>query len=295
VSSLVLGSCDLGFVEDGGELFAAYPTCSDDAIDPDGDGWGWESARSCIVSGSGIRDDRYPTCTASATDPDGDGWGWEPAHSCIVSDGGGDGSGDGTACAYVDGSCSADGSCRVWTDYGDRAGVKAEIWDEMYRLNGGAGEAEARCRADLAVAMAMQEAHSFAVDWRGDLPYDASKDGRTDGAQNVCLFNMNIDFIKRSCRWDCGRFQSFWNQADKMYLNQRSSLRECVRRLDEGFDYFGIDGTLHFHRGGWSGWEHPGADERDFARAEKTVADHLRDHPEFRTNGARVAHRIDHR
>jgi hypothetical protein len=264
VAGLLLASCDLGFVEGADGLRADYATCSSDAIDPDRDGWGWESAHSC----------RMPP-----EDDDGDS----------------DDDGVPAGCAYVDGACSPnDASCRVYDDYAARAGVKAEIWDAMYVLNAD-DPVEARCRADLAVAMAMQEAHSFAVDGYGNLPYDASKDGRTDGSQNVCLFNMNIDFIKRSCKQDCARFQSFYSQHDKKYLNKRESLLECVRRLDEGLDYFGINGTLHFHRGGSTGWANPGGDERDFARAQKVVADHLRDHPELRDDGSRVSHSIGHR
>ena len=91
-------------------------------------------------------------------------------------------------------------------------------------------------------------------DAAGQLPYDATKDGNTDGSQNVCVFNLNIDFIRRSCRTDCDRFQDFANRDEKRYLNRRASLGECVRRLAEGFDRFGVAGALYFHRGGASGW-----------------------------------------
>lgn len=53
----------------------SYPFCSEKAIDPDGDGWGWENEKSC----------RVPTpCQSAASDPDGDGWGWENQRSCKV-------------------------------------------------------------------------------------------------------------------------------------------------------------------------------------------------------------------
>ncbi|MEU7298454.1 carbohydrate-binding domain-containing protein, partial [Streptomyces exfoliatus] len=63
------------------------------ASDPDGDGWGWENSRSCVVRGSaadtgtggGTAPNGYPYCAAgSASDPDGDGWGWENSRSCVV-------------------------------------------------------------------------------------------------------------------------------------------------------------------------------------------------------------------
>lgn len=60
---------------------APYPTCSSPAVDPDGDGWGWENGRSCRVESSN-RD--YPTCSSASSDPDGDGWGWENGRSCRV-------------------------------------------------------------------------------------------------------------------------------------------------------------------------------------------------------------------
>lgn len=279
---------------------AAYPACTAAASDPDGDGWGWEPAHSCIVAGRGINNPNFPFCTAAASDPDGDGWGWEPAHSCVMLGGSSD-------CGYVAGSCAVSGSaCHIYNDSGARDGVKATIWNKMYELNtiglGGLPpveadrrRAQATCRADLAVAMAMQESHSFAVLPNGDLPYDSSKDGLSNGAQNVCLFNMNIDFIKRSCRTNCGPFQNFANQNEKKYLNRADRLPECVQRLNEGLNFYGVDGTLHFHRGGSTGWQNPGDDERAFARAEKVVADHLRKVPAARTNGARVAHDIPHR
>ncbi len=283
----------------------SYPTCSSAATDPERDGWGWEPARSCQMR---VATPTIPTCSSRATDPDGDGWGWEPDTrvSCRMPTGGGGGGSLAGACQYVDGSCAVNGSCGIYNDAGARGGVKREIWQQMYAVatQGLAGlsaaEAERRraeglCRADLAVAMAMQESHSFAVDGSGQLPYDWTKDGATDGSQNVCVFNMNIDFLKRSCKSDCGRFQSFTNQDEKKYLNRRTSLPECVRRLNEAFNHFGIDGTLHFHRGGSTGWQNPGDDERAFARAQKVVADHLRDNQAYRTNEARVSQYIPHR
>ena len=86
---------------------AATPVCSSSEFDSDGDGWGWENHRSCIVS-TVITDPeqptetdpdtdepatttppyqgRHPICTGTNPDPDGDGWGWENNRSCFVLD-----------------------------------------------------------------------------------------------------------------------------------------------------------------------------------------------------------------
>lgn len=300
---LGLVGCVIG--DDRAHLYGAsstegIPACTSAATDPDGDGWGWEPAASCAVAGSGHA---APPCSAAASDPDGDGWGWEPAHSCKV---GAAAPVAGGACTYASEPCGGGASCFVLGDDGTRATVKAEIWSEMYAINtqgqGGldadqraAREAEATCRADLAVAMAMQEANSFAVDGAGNLPHDDKKDGATDGSQNVCVFNLNIDYLRRSCRTDCGAFQDFANPTTKLYLDRRDALPECVRRLSEGFDHFGIEGTLYFHRGGASGWSAPGDDERRFSSAERSAAGYLRANPSARTDGQRVASDLPYR
>lgn len=241
-----------------------------------------------------------PNCSTNATDPDGDGWGWENNQACRMQKRPSNENapdqrmGAKASCSYEAGFCSEkSGSCRIYGPDGSRSTIKKEIWDEMYRLNIKVlGKQEARCRADLAVAMAMQEAHSFRVSSNGDLPYDKAKDYRSDGAQNVSIFNMNIDFIKISCKTNCQAFQNFSNQQEKRYLNKRDKLAESVMRLNEGFDHFGIDGTLHFHRGGRSGWQNPGQDERAFARSQKVVAGHLKDNPADRASDRRIAHSI---
>lgn len=69
--------------------------------DADGDGWGWESGRSCRVTaqslpGTGGRPtngftfqnvSNYPPCILEDSDPDEDGWGWEDSMSCIFGSG----------------------------------------------------------------------------------------------------------------------------------------------------------------------------------------------------------------
>ncbi|GGZ24615.1 beta-mannosidase [Streptomyces nitrosporeus] len=82
---------------DGGTAPNGYPYCvRGSASDPDGDGWGWEDSRSCVVkggradgaAGGGTAPNGYPYCVrGSASDPDGDGWGWEDSRSCVVKGG----------------------------------------------------------------------------------------------------------------------------------------------------------------------------------------------------------------
>jgi len=84
-----------------------YPYCMSAASDPDGDGWGWEFNRSCLVirapapGGFG-----YPSCTSAASDPDGDGWGWELNRTCIVNRSGGSSSNGGGICSNLEGTAS---------------------------------------------------------------------------------------------------------------------------------------------------------------------------------------------
>ncbi|MEU2549041.1 cellulase family glycosylhydrolase, partial [Streptomyces roseolus] len=82
----------------GGTAPNGYPYCvNGSSSDPDGDGWGWENSRSCVVRGSaadtgsgggntgGTAPNGYPYCVnGSSSDPDGDGWGWENSRSCVV-------------------------------------------------------------------------------------------------------------------------------------------------------------------------------------------------------------------
>jgi len=83
----------------------SYPFCMSPASDPDGDGWGWEYNRSCIVyRAPGFGGITYPTCANAASDPDGDGWGWENNRSCMVNRSNGGGSGG--ICSNLEGTAS---------------------------------------------------------------------------------------------------------------------------------------------------------------------------------------------
>jgi hypothetical protein len=74
-----------GYISSNGNV---YPWCTENAIDPDKDGWGWENESSCkvwhedgyLASNGNV----YPWCTKNAIDPDKDGWGWENESSCKV-------------------------------------------------------------------------------------------------------------------------------------------------------------------------------------------------------------------
>ncbi|GAA3083596.1 cellulase family glycosylhydrolase [Streptomyces roseofulvus] len=92
------GGGNEGGGNEGGTAPNGYPYCvNGSSSDPDGDGWGWENQRSCVVRGSaadtgsgggntgGTAPNGYPYCVnGSSSDPDGDGWGWENQRSCVV-------------------------------------------------------------------------------------------------------------------------------------------------------------------------------------------------------------------
>ena len=93
-TATVYGGGDDGGGDDGstgGTAPNGYPYCvNGSASDPDGDGWGWENSRSCVVPGR-LAPNGYSYCAnGSASDPDGDGWGWENSRSCVVRGGAAD-------------------------------------------------------------------------------------------------------------------------------------------------------------------------------------------------------------
>ncbi len=76
-----------------------FPICSSNAVDNDGDGWGWEHNKTCKVVGGNhstganvtivtnqqnLNAGNEPNCTSASSDSDGDGWGWENGASCKV-------------------------------------------------------------------------------------------------------------------------------------------------------------------------------------------------------------------
>lgn len=75
-------------------LLNSYPSCSSSAVDDNGDGWGWENNRTCLVRSSttstaAAQSDAatavlngVPVCSGSVADDNGDGWGWENYRSC---------------------------------------------------------------------------------------------------------------------------------------------------------------------------------------------------------------------
>ncbi|MFI0724155.1 cellulase family glycosylhydrolase [Streptomyces sp. NPDC021224] len=97
IASTAVRASVYGGGSDPGTAPNGYPYCvNGGATDPDGDGWGWENNRSCVVRGGpadgaanpGTAPNGYPYCVnGGATDPDGDGWGWENNRSCVVRGG----------------------------------------------------------------------------------------------------------------------------------------------------------------------------------------------------------------
>lgn len=58
-------------------LAQTHPPCLSESSDFDGDGWGWEFNRSCIV-------DETSTGSPICEDPDGDGYGWDGFGTCLA-------------------------------------------------------------------------------------------------------------------------------------------------------------------------------------------------------------------
>lgn len=90
----------------------SYPYCMSPFADPDGDGWGWEYGRSCVMY-KPPAPISYPACANAASDPDGDGWGWEYGRLCTVPKSSGSTSGGSTSGGSTSGgtSSSSGGSC----------------------------------------------------------------------------------------------------------------------------------------------------------------------------------------
>lgn len=61
----------------------AHPNCASALSDSDGDGYGWENGKSCLVTAASAQ---LPLCATSESDSDGDGYGWENEKSCKVAD-----------------------------------------------------------------------------------------------------------------------------------------------------------------------------------------------------------------
>ncbi len=59
------------------------PTCAFSSSDPDGDGYGWENQRSCIVTDSST--ENTSGGPNDCVDLDGDGWGWDGEKICRVA------------------------------------------------------------------------------------------------------------------------------------------------------------------------------------------------------------------
>jgi len=78
----------VGVLFSGGVVQAQQTTqyCSSPNADSDGDGWGWENNRSCVVSGSAADPVKnFPPCELPGSDADGDGFGWENNTTCLVT------------------------------------------------------------------------------------------------------------------------------------------------------------------------------------------------------------------
>lgn len=143
----------LGLVTASATLLAA---CSgaDDATPYDDDMDAVAEADEGMVLGTTWQALSYPTCSSASSDPDGDGWGWENYRSCIVyrsawSWGGSTGSSGGSSCANQEGTASTMAAIAVsaamelrrWQPTKDFA-IGRIGWDEALVLT---SAAKARC------------------------------------------------------------------------------------------------------------------------------------------------------
>ncbi len=82
------------FVQNNDNTPSGIPYCESNQSDPDGDGYGWENGKSCLVrannndeNDTNITDNDSQAiiyCKSAKSDPDGDGYGWENGKSCKV-------------------------------------------------------------------------------------------------------------------------------------------------------------------------------------------------------------------
>ena len=128
----------------------------------------------------------------------------------------------------------------------------------------------------FALAMAMQESECCACVQR-----DASKDGTPSA--NFSCFNMNLDYLQ---------MLGFTGTPD---LNCETNLEEAVHYLLAGFQKWGRDSVLNFHRGGRTAW-HDGVSygAGKYREAIKNVVEYLRANPSKQTDATRVAFDVEH-
>ncbi len=62
----------------------SMPICSSPLLDSNGDGYGWENFKSCLVDSFDNNTVILPDCKLAESDQDGDGYGWENLQSCRV-------------------------------------------------------------------------------------------------------------------------------------------------------------------------------------------------------------------
>lgn len=91
----------------------------------------------------------------------------------------------------------------------------------------------------LFLAMAFLETRTLSLSER-----DASKDGRTDGAANVSIFNLSVDMVGR-----------LGYTRDVRSLNGEGALHDVVALLVRGVREWGVDRLLNYVRGGWTAFQ----------------------------------------
>lgn len=192
-SAMILCATPSAFAQSCGSASNGYPyCCNGSSSDPDGDGWGWESSRSCIVK-------------CSRADPAGSN-----QSSCNA---GGGSSGGGSSSG---GSCPSSLSCPSGMSCG------------CYTVSGLGSRKQAILNAGgdvLDLASAMLETENMRTNY-------AYGDNKTGDAANFGVFKQNWLMLRTACSRFRGQSTSQWNNgaalnsdlsADVSCVNQSQS------------------------------------------------------------------------
>lgn len=134
-------------------------------------------------------------------------------------------------------------------------------------------------QAALFLAMAMIETTLLSPEQR-----DASKDGRADGSENVSIFNLSVDLVRR-LGW-CG---------DPRALNAASQLPAVLRLLARGASSWGVERLLDYVRGGYTAFvDGTSYGARDYRDTVATVLRVLDAQPQLFSDDRRVNVELAH-
>jgi hypothetical protein len=139
----------------------------------------------------------------------------------------------------------------------------------------------------LFMAMAMAETNTMTPGER-----DITKDKRSDGSENVTIFNLNVDLLKTYLQYP----------GNPQELSPLENLPEVLKLLELGIKYFGgqeqgVLRLLHFVRGGRSGFFAPETPEfkiPQYLNGIATILRKLDQEPDLMKDPRRVEIDIEH-